>query len=210
MLPPRTVIAGFCLRFALILGVYLLPWPPVGDAYAGTAVALANAVVNADDANLRLEFARSEDRASGGMEAAFALEVLATDVARNQTVRLAVDLRALAYVPTAVFIALAIAAPIWERRRGFYVLSSGLVLLHTFFAASVALSVVLFLAQPVPLHAIQLSRGTSLFLGVLHRVFVAPPGMAIAVPGFVWLALLWLLPETPKPAARGDGVVASA
>jgi lysylphosphatidylglycerol synthetase-like protein (DUF2156 family) len=209
-LPPRREVAAFCLRFAAILAVYLLPWAPIADAYAGVAVAVANATVGADAGDLRLEFTRPDAHDEGGIEASFTVELRATDVPRNTTVRLALDLRSLAYVPTAVFIALAVAAPIWQRRRGLYVLGLGLVLLHAFFTASLALTVVLFLAQPVPLQVVHLSRGTALVFDILHRVFVSPPGMAIAVPAFVWLALLWVVPRPHRPEQRSDALVSPA
>jgi hypothetical protein len=144
------------------------------------------------------------------MEASFGVDLRVTDANRNASVKLALDLRSLTYVPSAVFIALAVAAPIWQRRRGLYVLVFGLALLHAFFAASLALTVVLFLAQPVPLQVVHLSSGATLALDVLHRTFVSPPGMAIAVPAFVWLALLWLVPRSPEPERRSDGLVSAA
>jgi hypothetical protein len=84
------------------------------------------------------------------------------------------------------------------------------VLLHAFFAASLVLTVVLFLAQPVPLQVVHLSRGTALVFDILHRVFVSPPGMAIAVPAIVWLALLWVVPGPHRPERRSDALVSPA
>ena len=199
MLPNRREIAAFCLRFVAILAVYLLPWGPIGDAYAGAAVAIASATVAGDSGALRLEFTRADASDSGGMDARFGVELRATDTASGATVRLALDLRSLTYLPTAVFVALAVAAPIWQGRRGLRVLLGGLGILHVFLGATLALTVVLFLAQPAPLHAVHLAPVTALMLDVLHRVFVSPPGMAIAVPGFVWVALVWLTSESRRP-----------
>jgi hypothetical protein len=208
MLPPRREIALFCLRFAGILAVYLLPWGPIADAYAGIAVAVANATVGSDSGDLLLDFTRAQAQ-GGGMEAAFGVDLHVTDVTRDATVNLALDLRSLTYVPTAVFIALAVAAPIWQRRRGLYVLGFGLALLHAFFAASLALTVVLFLAQPVPLQVVHLSSAATLALDVLHRTFVSPPGMAFAVPAFVWLLLVWLVPRSHELERRRDELVSA-
>jgi hypothetical protein len=210
MLPSRREIAAFCLRFAAILAIYLIPWGAIGDAYAGAAVAIADATVAGDSGALRLDFARANVSDGAGIDARFGVDLRATDTASGATVRLALDLRSLTYLPTAVFVALAAAAPIWQGRRGLRVLLVGLGILHVFFAASLALTVILFLAQPVPLHAVHLAPATTLVLDVLHRAFVSPPGMAIAVPGFVWVALVWLTLEPRCGPANRQAAPATA
>ena len=48
----------------------------------------------------------------------------------------------------------------------------------------------------------RLSPWVSQGLDVAYRSLVAPPGMAFAVPGLLWLTLLWLIPPRQKEAPR--------
>ncbi|HEX7669597.1 MAG TPA: hypothetical protein VF395_08440, partial [Polyangiaceae bacterium] len=103
----------FLLRFICILAVYLLPFRPIGNLYGGVAAALGNLTLGEDlHSGVALRFASptrvcDDDAACDG----FGIELRAASTRTRASVRVPIDLRTLAYIPTAVFIALSIAAP---------------------------------------------------------------------------------------------------
>jgi hypothetical protein len=128
----------------------------------------------------------------------FALLFSARKLASSVNVNVPIDLRNLAYLPTACCIALALATPL---KRGFWLLPAALLILHVFLVASLATPLVLFFAEQAPLHLIDLTPLTHAILDVLYRALVAPPGMAYAIPGILWVALLWVSEATKAPVA---------
>jgi hypothetical protein len=195
MLPPKKVLWDFLLRFALILAVYLVPWRPIGNAYSSAAAALGNALVEAaPNARVQFHFASSGSVVTETPRESFGVELRAENASAGAFVRIPIDLRTLAYVPTAVFLALAIAAPIWQKSRGLTVLLVGLGALQVFLVFSIAVPLVLFFSNPVPMHLWDLAPRVQWILDVFYRALVAPPGMAFAVPGALWLLLIWLVP----------------
>jgi len=193
MLPPRATVLAFALRFFAILGVYLIPWAPVGEAYSTVASGIGNAALSVlTSSSLELTIVRARATAESSAADSFNAELDVVDHRHGASVRLALDLRSLTYVPTAVFVALAVAAPIWQGRRGLRVLLGGLVTLHVFYGVALTAMVTFFLGRTRPFPMLELGPAARLIFDVLHRVLVAPPGMAFAVPGFVWLTGVWL------------------
>jgi hypothetical protein len=112
----------------------------------------------------------------------------ARDTTTQQAIRAVLDVRRSAFVPLAVFLALALGVPSKRPRRRLIVLAAGATFLH-------CLAVLPFLAMfgnseprlfdlAGPLHALTV---------VGYRALLAPPGMAYAVPALLWFALLWKL-----------------
>lgn len=210
MLPPRAALVAFAVRFFAILAVYLIPWAPVGEAYSTIATGVGNAVVSLLPSDrLELTFVRPRETAESTSADAFNAELDVTDRRHGASIRLALDLRSLTYVPTAVFVALAVAAPIWQGRRGLRMLAGGLATLHVFYAVALTAMVAFFLGRTRPFPMLDLGPAARLLFDVLHRVLVAPPGMAFAVPGFVWLAAVWLT-SPARVSATSDESVAPA
>jgi hypothetical protein len=204
MLPSRNVVWPFVLRFTCILAVYLIPFRPIGTAYGALAAGVGNLMLgDAPHAGAALHFARPDpdEHATDATPDAFGVELLAEKPETGSRLKVPIDLRTLAYLPTAVFVALAIASPIWERARGAVILVAGLVALQAFLLLSIAAPLLLFFADPVPMHLVELGSASRVILNVFYRTLVAPPGMAFAVPGFLWLVLMWVVPARPATAA---------
>jgi hypothetical protein len=101
-----------------------------------------------------------------------------------------IDLRSLVFLPTAAFIGLAIAVSLRSVREHLLLLATGLLILEPLCLALVALPLLSFLGGTGPIRVFSLSRPIHVVLQVLYRGLVAPPGMAYAVPLFVWWLLL--------------------
>jgi hypothetical protein len=207
MLPPKKTVWMFALRFGCILAVYAYPWRPIGSAYSGIATALANWIVGgAPHGETLLSFARLEQSAAhGSLADAFNMVLRAENTTTGSTITIPIDLRTLTYIPTVVFIALSVAAPIWQGTRGTRVLLFGLAVLQVFLTLSIAVPLLLFFGNPQPMHLVDLGPASYRILSVLYRALVAPPGMAFAVPGLLWLIMLWIVPA-PSEGATADGI----
>lgn len=179
------MVALFLARLACALYVLLLCWPYVAEAYAHCLAALGNALKpESTRAVLRLSVPSFDPQAAES----FALMFSARARSAGVNINVPIDVRNLAYLPTACLIALASATPL---RRSLRLLPAALVLLHMFLVASLATPLVLLFAEQAPLHLIDLTPVAHATLDVLYRALVAPPGMAYAIPGLLWVALLW-------------------
>lgn len=194
---PRPAL-WFALRFACLLSLFMYPWPLVGELYSDAAGALGNLLLG--DASATLHFGRPE-RATELAGDRFSTELRARAPDMLVPVRVPIDLRTLTFIPTVVFLALTLAAPVWKSSRGITVLVLGLFVLHGFLIASITIPLVLFFADPQPMHLLDIGTTMRHVLDVVYRSLVAPPGMAYAVPILLWLSLLWLVPDD-----RGDAV----
>ena len=198
MLPPSKMVIAFLLRFVFVLTVCLMPWPRLEEVYGSAVAAVGNALVGdrpvGSGAFLRFDSPPKPHRSDPESKPTFQAELSARSTKTGSVVRVPIDLRTLTFIPTVVFVALAIAAPIWKGARGPIVLVSGLVILQLFLAGSIAVPLLLFFSNPRPMQLFQLSPAVGHGLDVAYRSLVAPPGMAFAIPGLLWLALLWLIP----------------
>ena len=182
----------FGLRFACLLGIFMYPWPLVGELYSDAAGTLGNLLLG--DVSAMLHFARPEAQPELAGDR-FSTELRAQSPDARAPVRVPIDLRTLTFIPTVVFLALTLAAPLWKSFRGVTVLVLGLLALHAFLIASITIPLVLFFSDPQPMHLFDIGSTLRQMLDVVYRSLVAPPGMAYAVPTLLWLALLWLVPE---------------
>lgn len=101
-----------------------------------------------------------------------------------------IDLRTLAYLPSACFTALALATPLGSWRRTLELLGMGLLILEPLLMILLALPLLSFLGGTGPVRVFQLGRGAHTILQILYRALVASPGMAYVIPLLLWLALL--------------------
>jgi hypothetical protein len=171
--------------------MYLLMslWPYAAEPYAHGLARVGNALKpDSSQASLELSVPSFDPNAAES----FALLFSAHKHVSSVNLSVPIDLRNLAYLPSACAIALAFATPLWRVRRGLWLLGAALALLQVFVVASLATPLVLLLAEQAPLHLIDLTPLAHASLDVLYRALVAPPGMAYAIPGLLWVALLWL------------------
>jgi hypothetical protein len=195
------------LRFTVQLAVYLVPVAPVGIAYAGAVSGVANALVGerpSAERPVRLHFESRDRRAISRALDAYGMDLSVRDTDTGAVVHAPIDLRSLAYVPTVVFVALSVAAPIWQTARGVWVLVGGLALLEALIAATIAAPLCLLFAEPGPMQLLTLAPPATWALHVFYRSFVAPPGMAFAIPALLWLGMLWLVPAFPRDLRAKD------
>jgi hypothetical protein len=152
---------------------------------AGACDAVA-ALASGADAEIRFVAERYEP------EHPWWVQLSVKNVFTNESFRVPVDTRTVAYIRIAVFLSLAVAWPFWATTRRIRATLGGFVVL----VASIALTVVLPLLQVLGMVNV-LGLGTltqsALSIGIL--TLVTYPSMAFAIPCIVWLLTLRLAAE---------------
>jgi hypothetical protein len=185
----------FLARFALTFGALLYTWQWVWKAYSTATAAVGNWLLpHSSLAELSFTVNPGDPRSGDHLP----LLLTARSLARGMTVmavNVPIDLYSLAYTPTACLIGLALATSGWWSRTGLLHIAIALTLMTGFLLGSLAAPLVLFFASPAPLQLLELSVLAERTLDVLYRTLVAPPGMTYAIPGLLWLATLWFMPN---------------
>lgn len=181
----------FGFAFVCVFGGLSLPFAGLGRVYAGVHAALGNALLSSSlESGVQLVFrSASEVNPAEASAGAWSLTLLVTPLAPAGPLQMPMDLRTLVYLPTACFVALALATPLAPLRRKLAALGSGLAILQPLLWLLVALPVVSFLGGTGPVRAYSLGLATHTVLQILYRALVASPGMAYVIPLLLWWAL---------------------
>lgn len=181
----------FGFAFLCVFGGLSLPFPGLGRAYVGAHAALGNALLPSSlTSGVQLAFrTMSEVNPADASAGAWSLTLLVVPVAPAGPLQMPMDLRTLVYLPTACFVALALATPVASVRRKLAVLGAGVSILQPLLWLLLALPVVSFLGGTGPVRAFSLGLGAHTVLQVLYRALVASPGMAYVIPLLLWWAL---------------------
>ncbi|MEI9953448.1 MAG: hypothetical protein WDO74_31830 [Pseudomonadota bacterium] len=186
----RRPIVGFLVAFACVFtGLALLHG--IGPTYTGAHAALGNALFGrrlASGTTLQLRASEAE-LAADPWHATLRVVPLPPE----HPLEVPIDVRSLLFLPTAAFLALAIAAPLRSVREHLQLIAVGLLILEPLLLFLIATPLLSFLGGTGPVHAFTLSRPTHVLLQVLYRALVTPPGMAFAIPLLVWWGLLTAL-----------------
>lgn len=194
----RRILGFLCAFCGIFAGLALLHG--VGPSYSKAHAAIGNAVVHAVDfsSGVRLNF----DANDAELEKEPWHVTLHVEPPWPQPeLTVPIDLRSLAFLPSAAFIALGIAVPLRSVRAHLSLLGLGLLILEPLLLGLVALPLLSFLGGTGPVQAFTLSRATHVLLQVLYRALVTPPGMAYAIPFFLWWGLVALLGRRQLAAA---------
>lgn len=174
--------------FVCIFGGLSLPLPGLPMLYTATHQALGNVILPGTlDSGVDLAFGTPD--VSLGQDA-WSLTLFVRPPAPRQPINMPVDLRTLLYLPEACFAALALATPLRSKRQNLTLLRQGLVILHPLLLVLITLPIVSFLGGTGPVQAFELGRWVHTLLQIAYRALVASPGMAYAIPLFLWWALL--------------------
>ena len=169
-----------------------MPGRGLGPYYVAAHVALGNAFLEGRQLQSQVRLGLVATREQLAVEPRQATLVIAPP-SSAPPVQVPIDLRVLAFLPTAAFIALAVAVPLGSRRRHLLVLAVGLPLLELLLLGLIAAPLLSFLGGTGPVQAIHLGRAAHTLLQIVYRAFVVPPGMTFAVPLLLWYALaIWL------------------
>jgi hypothetical protein len=174
--------------FVCVFGGLSLPFPGLAQLYVRAHAGLGSLLLpGALASRVALSFVTTAELAG---QHPWSLMLLVQPPPPQAPLNVPIDLRALVYLPTACFVALALATPLTSRRNNLKLLGWGLLILEPLLVGLVTLPVMSFLGGTGPVRAFELGLATHTVLQVFYRALVASPSMAYVIPLLVWWALL--------------------
>jgi hypothetical protein len=177
----------------VILGLSLAPWPGLGKGYVRLVCATVNAMFGTTRfaSDISLHFDPGSPSALGTRPNAWWHAIIAVRNESSQAAtRSALNLRAIGYLPSAVFVSFALAWPFGNLKRALLLRTIAFVLVQAFVALSIALPVVLLLSSD-RVGAIELGPTVRVLINTVFQSVVVPPAMSYAVPALIWLLVTW-------------------
>ncbi len=176
----------FALRFALVFGLLIAPWPNWNEMYGSYFRGLGQAAFSRDEGRRLVTFAPYAGTADArGLDTEITLgnrdhlsatgKILAKKGGFNT--------RSIGWVPTALTVALIVATPIPWRRRG-WALFGGLVLVHAYILFSVQAWI---WNNSTSLALLTLSNFGKQVVDDLDYTLIEQLGASFAVPVLVWI-----------------------
>jgi hypothetical protein len=207
--PRPRVVAVRAARFLVVLTALSLPAPGIARTYRWLTEAVALSFVSAAASPVTFTFGGQGPKSAAAPDD-WTLRVRADDPVTGQFVETALDLRRSGFLASAVFIALALAAPELLRRRwGIRGVVGTLVLGVLALQILPALALVAFFSGRMPVQAFHPPAVGRSALETAYRALVAAPGMVFILPGLLWLAVarpfatgLLRVPAPGAPASR--------
>jgi hypothetical protein len=187
----RNVVLGFGLRFALFFGAALMPLPWVADGYSTGFAALSNGALAVVNLNSWVHF-HVEPPEQIRWKGTWAVNLRLDERQTGETTSIPVNVRVLSYLPVAMFLALALAAPLEGRRRTTRVLCIGLPVMAVV-TTVLAASPILARFGAIGTFGAAGAQATMTFYRVL-----ATPVMIFFIPALVWWLVVW------RTRARAD------
>ncbi len=176
---------GFLLRFVVIFGLLIAPWPGLNQAYSHYFQSFGQMAFNRSGALPRMVvFAPATDNAAW-IDTKMTLEnaALVDNTGKGPVKSAEIDSRSIGWVPTALTIALVLATPIPWRRR-LLALAGGVVLIHLF---------IFFTLQSwiwdnsADLSLLTLSSVGQRMVGELDYALMNQLGVSFSVPVVIWI-----------------------
>lgn len=178
----------FLVAFGCVFVGLSLPLPGIPQLYVRSHAALGGLLLPDSLASgVELSFVNTAVLAQPHP---WSLTLLVQPPQPQAALNMPIDLRALVYLPTACFVALALATPLASRRNNLKLLGLGLLIIEPLLVGLVALPVLSFLGGTGPVRAFELGVATHTILQVIYRALVASPSMAYVIPLLLWWTLL--------------------
>jgi hypothetical protein len=184
----RDSITLFALRFALVFGLLIMPWPGWNDTYENYFRGLGQAVFTRDEGKRAVVFSPFEGGAdSPGLDTRITLanRDLLDSTGKGLMKETELNTRSIGWVPTALTVALILCTPIPWRRR-VWTLAGGLVLIHGFILFS--LQAWIWNNSP-ELSLLTLSTFWKGVADDLDYTLITQLGASFAVPVLIWIVV---------------------
>jgi hypothetical protein len=181
-------VTVFGLRFALIYGLLLLPWPGLKEASASYFRAVGNAVFAHRDSSIYVKFEALPPRETRAPETRIVVANLALRNAQGETParHLDVDLRGVAWVPLVWLAALILASPVPGPRKA-WAFFWGMLAIHGFILFSLGIYIVNQSDAASGLHLVELSSWAKELTDELENILITQMGASFVVPVMLWI-----------------------
>ncbi len=191
----RSPILYFALVFGTCYTLFAIPWPGLSAKYSTAYRYVANAAFGTygDRGRVSFEPAAHANRSAD--------TVVSTKLSKSRYIGdSSHSPRLTGYLPTAEFIALALATPIAWRRR-LVGLGIGIVLTHVIIAARIQIALYFWFSTPgTPWQLHELSGWVRRALELLYESVNEAPVASFVFPAILWLVLLF------RPADWGGAI----
>jgi hypothetical protein len=192
----RDPVTGFLLRFVLVFGLLIFPWPGWNEIYGQYFRQLGQAAFSRDDGKRIVLFFKNDGPTySSGLDTKITLgnrDLI--DVTGKGTVKTTgINTRSIGWVPTALTVALIAATPISLRRR-FCALPGGLAFVHAFILFS--LQAWIWNNSP-DVALLQLSAFSKEIADDLDYTLINQLGASFSVPVLIWILVTFRSQDVP-------------
>ena len=184
------LILGFLIRFVIVFGLLILPWPGWNEFYGQGFRALGNAVFGREDEKCILYFeAHRQTRGFSAVDTRITIgnRQLVDSNGKGPVTLLELNTRSVGWLPTALTIALIVATPVPWRRR-WRALVWGVLLIHAFILFSVA---VYIWNESATVSLVTLSPLWKQIADALEYTLVVQMGASFSIPVLIWVAVLF-------------------
>ena len=184
----RDPIVGFLLKFVLIFGLLIAPWPGWNDFYAGYFRGFGQLAFGASEGKRVVDFSPSKpEQLASGLDTQLTLgnRDLLDSRGKGSLKRVNLDTRSIGWVPTALTAALVLATPIPWRRRAM-AFCGGILLVHLFILFSLQ-TWIWDNATDVSLMA--LTPPVQRVVSELDYTFITQLGASFSVPVVIWVVV---------------------
>jgi hypothetical protein len=189
-MPLRRLILGFLIRFVVVFGFLILPWPGWNEFYGQGFRALGNAVFAREDERWILHFeAHRQTRGFSATDTRITVgnRHLVDSSSKGVITFLELNTRSVGWLPTALTIALIVATPVTWRRR-WWALLWGVLLIQAFILFSVA---VYIWNESTTVSLVTVSPLWKQIADALEYTLVFQMGASFSIPVLVWIAVLF-------------------
>ena len=193
----RNPVTVFALRFALIFGLLILPWPGWNALYSDYFRGLGEAFFTLNNGNRAVVFSSGQgapDWPALDTRITLANRQLLDSNGKGLMKTTGLNTRSIGWVPTALTLALILATPIpWSRR--IWALAGGLVLVHAFILFS--LQAWIWNNSP-DLSLLTLSGFWKSVANDLDYTLINQLGTSFAVPVLIWIVVTFNSHDDPN------------
>lgn len=184
----RISVAVFLLRCALTYGLLIFPWPGWNGTYGRYFRMLGELVFGQNGAGWIVVFTSASPVVRPPLDTQITLaNRRQVDAHGNIPAKiLALDSRAVGWVPTAFLAALIVATPVSWRRRG-EALLWGLLWIHAFILFAIGVSVLNQAASEIGL--LSLTRVVKQLVEGAEETLVDQMGASFVVPAIIWISV---------------------
>lgn len=187
----RKSVAVFLLRCALTYGLLIFPWPGWSGTYGNYFRSLGGLVFGQNGEAWIVIFTRASPAVRPPLDTQITIaNRRQADAHGNVPAKiLALDSRAVGWVPTAFLAALIVATPVSWRRRGEALLWA-LLWIHAFILFTIGVSVFNQAASEIGL--LSLTRGVKQLVEGAEETLVNQMGASFVVPTVIWISVFFV------------------
>jgi len=184
---PAKRLLTFLVRFALVAGILVSPWPGLEERYADTLRRTAQSIFDGDGSKWVVLFKPTSDPHLDTTIYIGNRKQAAPD-GKLSAAQISFTSRYVGYLPTVLLAALVMATPLpWKRR--FFALLWGLLSMHLFLGLLMLIMILNQCSQFPAMNLVHLGPFQEQVVHSTYDVFIHHLGARLAVPVLLWILI---------------------